>query len=108
MLAFGGYLVINLYRTQDILVGGLLAVLLAIFFAVLLFGLATLVVFLYWNSIIVLRRESRSIANLLTLILAVVLTVLLFSDTLLHFFPDWIRTLFGIVPLSLLYLFVVF
>ena len=108
VLAFGGYLVINLYRTQDILVGGLLAVLLAIFVAVLLFGLATLVVFLYWNSIIVLRRESRSIANLLTLILAVVLTVLLFSDTLLHFFPDWIRTLFGIVPLSLLYLFVVF
>ncbi len=32
----------------------------------------------------------------------------IFSDTLLHFFPDWIRTLFGIVPLSLLYLFVVF
>lgn len=108
VLAFGGYLVINLYRTQDILVGGLLAVLLAIFLAVLLFGLAILVVFLYWNSIIVLRRESRSIANLLTLILAVVLTVLLFSDPLLHFFPDWIRTLFGVVPLSLMYLFVVF
>ncbi|WP_430609555.1 YdcF family protein [Enterococcus sp. DIV0876] len=108
ILSFGGYLIINLFRTEDVLVGGLLAVLLAIFLAVLLFGLVTLIVFLYWNSLVVFRRESHSIANLLTLILAVVLTIYLFSDVLLHPFPQWVRVLFGIAPVSLFYLFIVF
>lgn len=108
ILSFGGYLIINLFRTEDILVGGLLAVLLAIFLAVLLFGLVTLVIFLYWNSLVVFRRESHSIANLLTLLLAIVLTIFLFSDVLLHPFPQWVQVLFGIAPVSLLYLFIVF
>ncbi|WP_313538140.1 YdcF family protein [Enterococcus sp.] len=108
ILSFGGYLIIHLMRTEDPLVGGLLAVLLFLFFAVLLFGLVILVVFLYWNSLVVFRRESHSIANLLTLILAVVLTIFLFSDVLLPHFPEWVNVLFGIAPVSLFYLFFVF
>ena len=81
ILTFGIYLLVNLYRTEDILVGGILAVALVGFLFVFLFGLYGLIIFLYWNSIVVLRRESHSLANLLTLVLAIVLTILLVSDS---------------------------
>ena len=74
-------MLVNLYRTEDILVGGILAVALVGFLFVFLFGLYGLIIFLYWNSIVVLRRESHSLANLLTLVLAIVLTILLVSDS---------------------------
>ncbi|MCC4045473.1 YdcF family protein [Enterococcus gallinarum] len=108
ILTFGIYLLVNLYRTEDILVGGILAVALVGFLFVFLFGLYGLIIFLYWNSIVVLRRESHSLANLLTLVLAIVLTILLVSDSFLHALPSWVSVLFTIFPASLLYFFVVF
>ncbi len=103
ILTFGIYLLVNLYRTEDILVGGILAVALVGFLFVFLFGLYGLIIFLYWNSIVVLRRESHSLANLLTLVLAIVLTILLVSDSFLHALPSWVSVLFTIFPASLLY-----
>ena len=96
ILTFGIYLLVNLYRTEDILVGGILAVALVGFLFVFLFGLYGLIIFLYWNSIVVLRRESHSLANLLTLVLAIVLTILLVSDSFLHALPSWVSVLFTI------------
>jgi uncharacterized SAM-binding protein YcdF (DUF218 family) len=108
ILSFGGYLVINLYRTEDILVGGILAVAAVGFILVFLFGIYALLIFLYWNSIVVLRRESHSLTNLLTLILAIVLTILLSSGFFLRILPSWVGVLFMIFPASLVYFFIVF
>lgn len=75
----------------------------------LVFGIYALLIFLYWNAIVVLRKEGRSLANLLSLILAVGLTLFLIVN---HFstkvFPDWALPLFSILPISLFYFSVVF
>ncbi|MFD1900180.1 YdcF family protein [Enterococcus termitis] len=74
-----------------------------------LIGLYALLVFLYWNAIVVLRKEGHSLANLLTLLLAIGLTIFLifsyFSTTIL---PSWAMTLFGILPMLMFYFFAVF
>ena len=39
-------------------------------FIALALGLYALIIFLYWNAVVVMRKEGRSLGNLLTLLLA--------------------------------------
>jgi len=105
LISFGIYLFVLLYETQNIFLGGLIALITIPLLLVLLFGIYGLIVFLFWNGVTVLRRESHSLANLLTLILAIFLTLfLVFDFFLLKYLPQWINALFFCVPLILIYL----
>ncbi|WP_086313660.1 hypothetical protein A5821_001190 [Enterococcus sp. 7F3_DIV0205] len=115
-LVFNLFLVIGMTYLGSLLVRTtdpvllILAGITGIFLLLLLFiGLYALVVFLYWNAIVVMRKEGHSLANLLTLLLAIGLTVFLivnyYSSRVL---PSWASLLFGILPLSMFYFSVVF
>lgn len=71
----GLYLVYNFYRTNDFIVLSLFGIALVLLLLLAIFGVFALLVFLYWNSVVILKREKPSLANLLTLILALFLTV---------------------------------
>ena len=95
LISFGIYLFVLLYETQNIFLGGLIALITIPLLLVFLFGIYGLIVFLFWNGVTVLRRESHSLANLLTLILAIFLTLfLIFDFFLLKYLPQWINALF--------------
>ena len=71
------YLGITAIRTNNyFLITLAIIALLAIFIALAL-GLYALIIFLYWNAVVVMRKEGRSLGNLLTLLLAIGLTLLL-------------------------------
>ena len=109
LISFGTYLLLLLFETQNIFIGGLIALIAVPVLLVLLFGVYLLIVFLFWNGIVVLKRESRSVANLLTLLLGVFLTLfLIFNFFLLSYLPTWANILFSAVPGILIYLFIVF
>ncbi|EMF0166628.1 YdcF family protein [Enterococcus hirae] len=109
LISFGGYLVTLLLETQNIFIGGLFAIIAIPVLLILLFGVYILIVFLFWNGLLVLKRESRSLANLLTLLLAIFLTLYtIFQIFFIQYFPQWFNVLFTAVPLILFYLFVVF
>ncbi|WP_207696808.1 hypothetical protein DOK67_0003147 [Enterococcus sp. DIV0212c] len=103
------YLGSLLVRTTDpllIILAGITGVVLFLF---ILIGLYALIVFLYWNAIIVMRKEGRSLANLLTLLLAIGLTVfLIFNHYSARILPSWASLLFGILPLLMFYFSIVF
>ena len=104
LVVSGGYLLYNFYITKNAVALLLLGIIALVSIFLIVFGLISLVIFLYWNAIIVLRRESHSLANLLTLILAIVLTfVLLIDQFQVINLPDWLMSLFSILPLSLTY-----
>ncbi|WP_265459086.1 YdcF family protein [Enterococcus sp. HY326] len=109
LMSFGSYLLFVMFEAQSIFLGGLLSVIgLAILFT-LAFGIYALILFLYWNSYLVLKKESFSLANLLTLLLGIGLTIYLLIELfVLSHLPDWLAILFFIVPLMLGYFFVVF
>ena len=90
-ISFGIYLFVLLYETQNIFLGGLIALITIPLLLVLLFGIYGLIVFLFWNGVTVLRRESHSLANLLTLILAIFLTLFLVFDFFLLKYLDVIN-----------------
>ncbi|GGI64470.1 YdcF family protein [Enterococcus alcedinis] len=103
-VSFGIYLGFHFLQTRDVIVLGLLIILMIFVFGFALFGLISLIILLYWNSLIVLKREGRSLGNLLTLILALVLTVILiFNLFLVNKLPEYIVYLFSILPFSLTY-----
>lgn len=103
------YLGSLLVRTIDPLLIVLAGITGVILLVVLLIGLYALVIFLYWNAIVVLRKEGRSLANLLTLLLAIGLTIFLISTYYsARVLPSWASLLFGILPLSMFYFFFVF
>ncbi|MGX7243652.1 YdcF family protein [Enterococcus quebecensis] len=103
------YLGILLVRTNDPLLMVLAGITGAVLFLLLLIGLYALLVFLYWNAIVVLRKEGHSLANLLTLLLAIGLTVfLIFNFYSTRILPQWASVLFGILPLSMFYFSIVF
>ncbi|MGC3071889.1 hypothetical protein ACPTIN_15445, partial [Enterococcus faecalis] len=72
-------------------------------------GLYALIIFLYWNAVVVMSKEGRSLGNLLTLLLAIGLTFLLiynfFFQSLL---PTWLSLPFTIAPFILTYFAFVF
>ncbi|MGM0217868.1 YdcF family protein [Enterococcus sp. AZ126] len=103
------YLGSLLYRTLNPLLIVLAGITLVVLFLLILIGLYALVVFLYWNAIVVMRKEGHSLANLLTLLLAVGLTVfLIFNHYSSRILPEWASLLFGILPLLMLYFSFVF
>ena len=62
------YLGITAIRTNNyFLITLAIIALLAIFIALAL-GLYALIIFLYWNAVVVMRKEGRSLGNLLTLL----------------------------------------
>lgn len=109
LLSFGSYLVFVMFEAQSVFLGGLLLLILLFFILLSLFGIYGLIVFLYWNSYIVLKKESFSLANILTLLLGIGLTAyILIQVFVLSHLPAWVNTLFFIVPLFLGYFFIVF
>lgn len=109
LVSFGGYLGLLAIVTQDsLLILFLLSVLVGLLLLALV-GLYALIIFLYWNALIVWRKEGHSLANLLTLFLATGLTGLLVLDYVSgHFLPAWMASLFSIFPVILAYFAIVF
>jgi len=109
IVSFGLYLLYNYFITRDLIVFALISAVAVVVLAVAIFGLIGLIILLYWNALVVMRRESHSLANLLTLILALVLTVWLIYDHFISgFLPDWATTFLAILPTMFLYFAVVF
>ncbi|MBF8808306.1 MAG: YdcF family protein [Enterococcus lacertideformus] len=109
LIVLGGYLLKLLFETQNIFIGGLIALIAIPAFLILIFGIYILIVFLFWNSLVVLRKESHSLANLLTLLLAIFLTLfIVFQIYFIQYLPQWFNVLFSAVPFILIYLFIVF
>lgn len=103
------YLGSLLVRTNDPLLIILAAITGVVLLLLILIGLYALLVFLYWNAIVVMRKEGHSLANLLTLLLAIGLTAfLVFTYYSSRFLPQWASLLVGILPLSMLYFSLVF
>lgn len=109
LVSFGIYLVFNMVQTNSLIVGGILSVGAVGLFAIVAFGFLSLLIFLYWNGVIVLRRESHSLANLLTLLLAIFLTIFLIYDSfIIQWLPTWLASLMSFLPLMMFYFFFVF
>lgn len=103
------YLAFLLFKTTNPLLLVLAIISSVVLLLCLLFGVYALLAFLYWNAIVVLRKEGRSLANLLTLLLAVSLTLfLIFNYFSPRILPNWASTLFDIVPMTLFYFVIVF
>ncbi|HFF8383540.1 TPA: YdcF family protein, partial [Enterococcus faecium] len=109
LIVFGGYLGWLLIETQNIFIGGLLALIGIPILILLAIGIYILIIFLFWNGVVVMKKESRSLANLLTLLLGVALTIFLILDyTLVHWLPQWANALFAVIPFIFAYLLIVF
>lgn len=102
------FLVQNIDRNQVYWV--LMMVLLIPFALVFLFGIYALVIFLFWNARVVLKREGRSFQNLLTLLLGIMISFWqifnFFSPE--HFFPEWVNILLTFIPIMTFYFVCVF
>lgn len=97
------------FLEQSIILGGILGILVILLFAALIFGVYGLIIFLIWNSVQVMRHESRSLANLLTLILAVGLILLLIVNGIgPQLFPNWLIALLYLPSVILIYFAFVF
>lgn len=109
LVSFGLWLLLFFLETGNFLLGTLLGIAGVFFFLVLLVGIYGLLVFLYWNGLVVLKKEKHSLANLLTLLLAIGLTILLLINVLvIHHLPLWLSQLFAILPLCMGYFGIVF
>ncbi|HJG22380.1 YdcF family protein [Enterococcus sp. VV15] len=109
LIVFGGYLGWLLIETQNIFIGGLLALIGIPILILLAIGIYILIIFLFWNGVVVMKKESRSLANLLTLLLGVALTIFLILDyTLVRWLPQWANALFAVIPFIFAYLLIVF
>ena len=109
ILTFGIYLLVNLYRTEDIFSRRDFSCCISWLSIRFSFWFVWID---YFSSIGIqssfYAENPTSLANLLTLVLAIVLTILLVSDSFLHALPSWVSVLFTIFPASLLLFFVVF
>lgn len=104
LLVFSGYLVYSFIQTKDWLVLFLLASLSMIGLLVLFFGSWSLILLLYWNARIMLRREGHALGNLLILFLAIFLTFIsIYHYYFMPFLPDWFAVLSTILPFALFY-----
>lgn len=109
LISVFAYLGILSLSSVSLITIGILVVLGILAILVLAFGIYALIIFLLWNSYLVFKRESHSLANLLTLILAlgvIIATVIRrFGPQLV---PNWSLPLLMIPTFILFYLFVVF
>lgn len=109
LASFMLYIAILGLGTNNLLLTVTLGILAVGMVALLLVGVYALLIFLYWNAIIVMRKEGRSLANLLSLLLAIGLTIfLIFNHFSARILPSWAMPLFSIFPILLFYFFVVF
>lgn len=109
IFVFGFYLIYNVSITSSIVAFGLLGLALVLLAAVLIFGFVSLLIFLYWNALIVLRKESHSLANMLTLLLAIFLTIFLIYDFFIaQRLPEWLTMILAALPLMMGYFALVF
>ncbi|GMA45772.1 YdcF family protein [Tetragenococcus muriaticus] len=106
---FGLYLLYNFFITSDIIVFSLIFLVGILFFAVALFGFIGLIILFYWNALVVIRRETHSLANLLTLILAVLMTIWLIYDSfIIQMLPEWATLLLSVLPAMFIYFVIAF
>ena len=109
IFVFGIYLVYNASITASLVAFAILGLAFVFLAAVLIFGFVSLLVFLYWNALVVLKRESRSLANMLTLLLAIFLTVFLVYDFFIaQRLPEWLTSLLAALPFMMFYFALVF
>ncbi|MDN6639439.1 MAG: YdcF family protein [Tetragenococcus sp.] len=109
IISLGIYLIYNFLITQDLLVFGLLSLVGILFLAVALFGFTGLIILFYWNALVVIRRETHSLANLLTLILAVLMSIWLVYDSFIaNMLPNWATLLLSILPAMFAYFVIAF
>lgn len=109
LLSLGVYALYLMMHSYDFFLGILLVSLAVAALLLLLFGVYGLILFLFANAAIVLRRESRTLGNLLTLLLGIALTIyLLLPNFLPRSLPNWALSLLGIPTLLLAYFFIVF
>lgn len=109
IFVFGIYLVYNASITASVVAFAILGLAFVFLAAVLIFGFVSLLVFLYWNALIVLKRESRSLANMLTLLLAIFLTFFLVYDFFIaQRLPEWLTSLLAALPFMMFYFALVF
>lgn len=109
ILIFGIYLAFSVYVTQDLISLGLLGIALVAAILIALFGFISLLIFLYWNALVVLRKERRSLPNLLTLLLAIFLTgILIYNHFIAQNLPLWLSTLLSGLPVIMFYFAVAF
>lgn len=105
-MTYLGFLLVRTTNPLLMVMAGITGVVLLL---LILIGLYALIAFLYWNAIVVMRKEGRSLANLLTLLLAIGLTAfLIFNYYSTRILPEWASLLFGILPLSIIYFSIVF
>ncbi|MHC5268079.1 YdcF family protein [Enterococcus sp. LJL98] len=104
LVSFALYLVFYYIEVKDWLVFCFLLLFLLLALFVLFFGSWSLILLLYWNARIMIRREGRSLGNLLTLLLALALTFLsTYNLFFSRFLPDWLAVFFSILPFALVY-----
>ncbi|EOI01684.1 hypothetical protein UAY_01092 [Enterococcus moraviensis ATCC BAA-383] len=105
-MTYLGFLLVRTTNPLLMVMAGITGVVLLL---LILIGLYALIAFLYWNAIVVMRKEGHSLANLLTLLLAIGLTAfLIFNHYSTRILPEWASLLFGILPLSIIYFSIVF
>jgi uncharacterized SAM-binding protein YcdF (DUF218 family) len=88
-----------------------LLIMLLLFLAVMASaGLYILVLFLITNTVIVMKKESRNLANTLTLIFAIAIILLIIIETIvvLKVLPNWVNSLLAFAPAIFIYYFIVF
>lgn len=103
LISAGTYLFILAVQTQSIVLIILLSIMGLGLIFLLAFGVYAINLFLYWNALIVWKKENHSLANRLTLLLALALTLFLIVS---HVFTKWSYPLwlFGLLNTFLLLL----
>ncbi|WP_086314271.1 YdcF family protein [Enterococcus sp. 7F3_DIV0205] len=108
LLSLGILMLIVYLETRDQLLLFLLEIVVTGLTMLLFFGSYGLITFLYWNAMVVFKKESHSLSNLLTFLLAVGLTALLgFYSYFSLSLPLWGAALFSSVLLVIGYFFIV-
>jgi len=96
LLSLGILTLIVYLETRDQLLLFILNILATVLTVLIIFGSYGMITFLYWNAMVVLKKESRSLSNLLTFLLALGLTVLLgFYSYFSLSLPLWGAALFS-------------
>lgn len=109
LISLFAYLGVLSFTSTSLITIGILFVLGVFGILVLIFGFYALIIFLLWNSYLVFKRESHSLANLLTLILALgVIVASIIRRFGTQFVPSWSAPLLLIPTAILIYLFIVF
>ena len=106
--SFALYLGINSYLIHNPVTYLLLIIGLMLAVVVLVFGTISLLLLLYWNSIVMFRRESHSLANMLVPLLAIGLTAFLIYNTFFANSSTTLGLLLSILPMILFYFSIVF